>query len=393
MLDYARSDTHFLLYCYDMVRNELLAREAKNPEHGPMAKTLAESKETALRLYVKDTYDPETGAGQSGWGWFLKKNNFNLDPRQTEVLKAIHIWRDYVARDEDESHHYLMPKHVMLNLARSMPEDAPSILAMAGNASQPLRMRASELAGKIREAKAKVSDEEVKAFSAHRLVAYDAPTRVITPQSLPSGNVDVFANTDAHLKGNSTTFWGSALGSSKWADSSEKGDIRFNVPLPQLTATIFVTADTIIKKEPEQPYYEYKKAAIVEKPVDSVIVVKEVGGGRKRHAEPTDFISQQETVGLDSEAREHKKKKRKERKEKAAEEEAEEEESKPFAPVDYENAPSILHGVAKAVKEEKKGRRPNKGKAAFNPYSTQGDAPKGVRKRKTETTGRSSTFK
>lgn len=40
---------------------------------------------------------------------------------QTSILKAILKWRDHVARVEDESHHYIMPNHVLFSVASYMP--------------------------------------------------------------------------------------------------------------------------------------------------------------------------------------------------------------------------------------------------------------------------------
>jgi exosome complex exonuclease RRP6 len=127
MLNYARSDTHFLLYIYDNLRNALLDRSqaasqsqsglqtsASSPlERGLLGQALARSAETSLRVYTKEPYDALGGSGQSGWDKLAKKWNkvaltaggpgVGVGAMQREVYRCVHGWRERVAREEDES--------------------------------------------------------------------------------------------------------------------------------------------------------------------------------------------------------------------------------------------------------------------------------------------------
>lgn len=134
MLDYARSDTHFLLYIYDNLRNALLDRALSQsqlsmavddendlastsksypPNQNLIREVLAKSEETSLRVYEKEYYDIEGGTGGNGWDTLAKKwNKINLYASSTttgipgmqkDIYKRIHSWRDTVAREEDES--------------------------------------------------------------------------------------------------------------------------------------------------------------------------------------------------------------------------------------------------------------------------------------------------
>ena len=40
---------------------------------------------------------------------------------QTSVLKALLKWRDFAARIEDESPHFIMPNHVLFTMSSNMP--------------------------------------------------------------------------------------------------------------------------------------------------------------------------------------------------------------------------------------------------------------------------------
>jgi exosome complex exonuclease RRP6 len=120
MLFYARSDTHFLVYIYDNLRNALLDRaqtsppeassipQNRDPAHALVYEVLSQSEETARRLYEKEVYDPE-GGGPGGWDNLARKwNKGKLTDAapgsvEKEVYKGLHAWRDKVAREEDES--------------------------------------------------------------------------------------------------------------------------------------------------------------------------------------------------------------------------------------------------------------------------------------------------
>jgi len=121
MLKYARADTHFLLYVYDNLRNALLDRavlrsaspttsRAGSPTTPDafVQEVLSRSTETALRAYSLEPYD-EGGTGSNGWDLLARRWNkpaLGIDgvpSVQREVFRALHVWRDRVAREEDES--------------------------------------------------------------------------------------------------------------------------------------------------------------------------------------------------------------------------------------------------------------------------------------------------
>jgi exosome complex exonuclease RRP6 len=133
MLQYAQSDTHFLLYIYDHLRNELLAMASRPPSPAPAAaneeasgstsrqhtpetnpqrslrRVLEASADTALGVYSRDNYDPVTGKGSGGWRMGRKKFLAKAQYGTLEGLVFIrmHQWRDRVARELDESPQYV----------------------------------------------------------------------------------------------------------------------------------------------------------------------------------------------------------------------------------------------------------------------------------------------
>ncbi|TYJ57578.1 hypothetical protein B9479_001660 [Cryptococcus floricola] len=132
MLHYARSDTHYLLFVYDNLRNALIEKSSRPPS--PVAgeesmtlasarpnpqeairKVLERSADTALRMYERDTYDVEAGKGSGGWlsagkKWLPKGG---LDEEVGWVWRRMHDWRDGMARELDESPFYIMPQNML----------------------------------------------------------------------------------------------------------------------------------------------------------------------------------------------------------------------------------------------------------------------------------------
>ena len=134
MLAYARSDTHFLLYIYDNLRNALLDRASSrsqsriletpqpqanisssnfDPRHSLLREVLSRSEETSLRLHQTENYDDDEGTGPGGWDTIARKWNkvafTKVAHRSTpkSIYLRIHAWRDQVAREEDESTAYV----------------------------------------------------------------------------------------------------------------------------------------------------------------------------------------------------------------------------------------------------------------------------------------------
>ncbi|KZT28826.1 hypothetical protein NEOLEDRAFT_1057691 [Neolentinus lepideus HHB14362 ss-1] len=183
MLEYARSDTHYLLYIYDNLRNALLDRSlsaansrAQSPasphisDSPPVAKdvllreVLKRSEETALRLYESEVYDEEEGTGPGGWDTLARKWNKvalsrdawdgpsnSVDRMKRAVYKFVHAWRDRVAREEDESTRYILPNHYIFQLAERPPADMVALLAAFQPVPPVIKRRAKELLDGIKD--------------------------------------------------------------------------------------------------------------------------------------------------------------------------------------------------------------------------------------------------
>ncbi|KAJ2756204.1 exosome nuclease subunit [Coemansia pectinata] len=217
MMRYARADTHFLLHIFDRMRNDLVQRGARlvgedvatpgTPHFGqlaggidrvqsaaqPMQVVLQRSTQTALTVYVKDSYDADTGMGPGGWAQLLRKWRQPLTPAQFSVLRALHAWRDACARDEDESTRYVLPNHMLFALATKSPADVPALLAACHPTPPPVRMHAADLVALIARARSAAESRIPEALAHEEAPRPVAPvhTRFADPVDEPVEPVDV----------------------------------------------------------------------------------------------------------------------------------------------------------------------------------------------------------
>ncbi|KAJ1979417.1 exosome nuclease subunit [Dimargaris xerosporica] len=177
MAAYAQSDTHYLLYIYDCMKNELLAKAADGKVRKPHTLSEAEralpevkggapeslvkvvlqrSEGTALQVYRKDGYDAETGKGENGWSRMLHRYPQQYSDQQMAVFKALHKWRDQTAREEDEGLRYVLPNHMLLLIAKQMPTEVAALLGICNPVPPLVRMYAADLVALIARTRAAV---------------------------------------------------------------------------------------------------------------------------------------------------------------------------------------------------------------------------------------------
>lgn len=121
LLKYAQQDTHFLLYIFDMMTNDLL--RAANGKTNLLRTVYMDSKIISRKRYVKPVITED-----SHKDLYLKSKR-SFDNRQLYALREIFAWRDKIARLEDESYPYVLPNHMLLQICESLPREMQGILA------------------------------------------------------------------------------------------------------------------------------------------------------------------------------------------------------------------------------------------------------------------------
>ncbi|TKA71609.1 hypothetical protein B0A55_07258 [Friedmanniomyces simplex] len=426
LFDYARSDTHYLLYIFDNMRNELIQRSdltKPNREGDKLWDVLQKSSETALQRYEHPTYDTELGQGPMGWYKLLARTPALLSKEQFAVFRAVHKWRDDVAREQDDSVHFVLPNHHVFSLAKQMPETKEGVLSTAHPASQTVRLRVDEILAVVRRAKeaGKEGDEMMDVLKrvepqlprkiAREVAASHSVAAFVPKASSPAVNSAVSSSSTLPLRSVTSTFWGSALGSNAQQErhgfSTAAPSISLTVPLPPLTAEIFAdppeTTYTPVKAMSPEPA---PMEALEDEGHDDIFILKQLGKKRKRaalDAEPRDAMmdgmaanNDEVTIMPDSDterAREKAERKKARKEAKRAQRAAggldyDEPAVDDQEPFDYTSAPSILHPPRES-REEARERR----KKVVNPYAKSADVPKALGRVQKERSGRSMTYK
>jgi exosome complex exonuclease RRP6 len=424
LLDYARSDTHFLLYIFDHMRNELIERSdfaVPDHERDKIWDVLSKSSETCLQRYENPIYDPDLGQGAMGWYKLIHRNPVDFTPQQFAVFRAVHKWRDDVAREQDDSANYVMPNHNIITLAKSPPTSREELITLLHNRTRTIRERAGELLAVIAQAKiigengptmsAVLSQMEPRAYR-KPLLNHDSPKSMPVSKPPPVA-VPTSLNPALPLRSASSSFWGSVWDGSLWQQKREfsvASGVSLALPLPPLTAEVFANADEQHIAESVQSKNDISEKPIpkqVEEPVDEdVFVLKDLSRKRK-HTDRTDSLAAQsneisieDNSGLTSKARkaqdraERKKAKRLQREIEQgnsidAEIGGDINEDAGDIPFDYASAPSILNPPREDFASAKERRKKEK---QLNPYAKALDAPKGLPRAQKEKAGRTMTF-
>lgn len=441
MFNYARSDTHFLLYVYDNMRNELIDKSNTSQEGGDLVEvTMSRSKEETLQRYERPFYDIQRGSGPMGWYNMLCRTPALFNREQFSVFRAVHQWRDQIAREEDESVHVIIPKHVLYKIAREMPVNMPTLLGCSHPISKSFECRKSEILAVIKKARImgkKGPDMEESMLSMQPVTADRLSKANGAKHMFPALAIASMAALppQLHYKSNrlpaqsrDSLFWGSTVPNNMDPGPVAhvpEGSLCLALPMPQLTAEVFkdtkaagANADERSQTSPgarvEHQYVKDRKPK-----ADGVFVVKEAGAPRRckvnhppnaiysrpernaadhaqEHADEVDTprtieneAQQDQNTRVLSETKEEKRARRLESKRLKeglrGDEDGKSQRPREVEPFDYANAPSVLHA-------QRNSNRMVTGKE-INPYAKSSDAPKGVRKANKEQEGKSFTFK
>lgn len=433
LFEYARADTHFLLYVYDNMRNELVEKsDFSDPEKNKVQDVLQKSKETALQRYEHPIYDIELGFGNMGWHRLILRTPAQFSAQQFAVFKAVHQWRDNLSRQEDESPLFIMPNHAVFSVARAMPADKPALFLAIQHVSHILKQKADDLLSIINDAKQdglsgpelndvlKTIDDMKEARYAQSETPKKTETALVAPAPQFAPLLGTVPTATPAVRAPASKFWGKLWHANMTHQDRPMSTLSVDLalPLPPLTAEIFASgtgvSDAATPKN-EQPKHTFvpKEDRPQEDTRADVFVLNQLGGKKRKRTEAPEAPEAAQSpavpaldpmhddeimIDQDSEeairAREKaakkalKKQKKREEAARAANPDAEAE------PVfDYANAPSVLHANNDHGKKGKKDKKEKKKKnPQFAPFSGMTDAPKGLPRAQKEAAGRSRTF-
>lgn len=311
MFDYARSDTHFLLYIYDNMRNELIEKSDPTIPNGNLIYEVGEkSKVVSLQRYEHPIYDEKYGQGSNGWYnmLFRQPNQFNKE--QFAVFRAVHQWRDQLARTEDESTNHILQRNVLFKIATEMPMDKVALSRCLKTVHQSARAHMDQLVEVVR--KAKLAGATGPGFTDIILPAKpvtEAPKRILplaarrpkyvtstTDNSIPDITLVPTPQSSILSSTSKSRFWGLTLEqctplAHQYKDKikTQRENIRLAIPLPPLTAQVFEDKSSaeLLNQHSDagaMAEVQYIKERKPKEEQSTIFVVKEVGGSRKRRA-------------------------------------------------------------------------------------------------------------
>ncbi|KAL7928754.1 ribonuclease H-like domain-containing protein [Trichoderma chlorosporum] len=157
MMYYARSDTHYLLYIYDRIRNDLVQlSDRTKPEKDLISIVLKKSRELSLSRHENLEFNEETGEGSRGWYNFVLKNpHFAYKSDQFAVFRALWKWRDTTARTEDENPNFVLGTSNLTEIARTNPPDAKALHSLLPLTAPLARSKVNQIWSQIQEEKVK----------------------------------------------------------------------------------------------------------------------------------------------------------------------------------------------------------------------------------------------
>ncbi|XP_036960966.1 exosome component 10 [Acanthopagrus latus] len=137
MVQYARTDTHYLLYIYDCVRAQLL--DFNHGQPGLLQSVWSKSKDISLKKYVKPIYTEES------YLEVQRKQKRSFNTQQLTAFRLLFAWRDKLARQEDESTGYVLPTHMMIKISEELPKEPQGIIACCNPVPPLVRQQVNEL--------------------------------------------------------------------------------------------------------------------------------------------------------------------------------------------------------------------------------------------------------
>lgn len=177
MVKYAREDTRYLLYIYDQMKQELLAESATSRSN-MLFEALQNSSKICLQVYDK----PQALEADALPLLDRLKGTVGLaapSELQQRVFKALYLWRDQVARREDESTAYVLPNHALMKLTKHLPTRSDALFRTCHPVPALIRKHAHEITSMISSEQTKLATEEVQQVASEQTVAPAVPTKKV----------------------------------------------------------------------------------------------------------------------------------------------------------------------------------------------------------------------
>ncbi|RLU22965.1 hypothetical protein DMN91_005243 [Ooceraea biroi] len=320
MMKYAREDTHYLLYIKDMLKNELI--DAANGKTNLLKVVFDKSTDICKRTYVKPVWSEESCMNM------YRKEPRAFNNKQMYAFMELHKWRDLVAREEDDSVDYVLPKQMLFNISDTLPREMQGILACC-NLIPPLvrqnllkihkivlKAREQPLVKSIPEADIRqrsMQQNHVVDFGNSLFKLHDIPSgtepRADLPCLLDKNGVMQPSKANKHqaVKHTVTVFDSPVMSENEESKDSSGKKAIFVSPFMRYKRVIPMVADQEAKEREKELKKEVEEQRLNEGVSEECISKNEIDESKERVYEHFKQISQ--TVTTDDQASSKKKKK------------------------------------------------------------------------------------
>lgn len=141
-IQYAKMDVHYLLCLEDILKNELISEDnltsSRDSRMTSYSKAVQKSNDLALNLFKKISSKDAATAASLQLIRKLHDANGKHDEQDSclrstnhlllSAVYALCLWRDRIARKEDESTEYILPNKILLVLAQQRPNCEEELL-------------------------------------------------------------------------------------------------------------------------------------------------------------------------------------------------------------------------------------------------------------------------
>ncbi|XP_072758066.1 exosome complex component 10 homolog [Anoplolepis gracilipes] len=184
LIKYAREDTHYLLYIKDMLKNELI--KTANGKSNILKAVYDRCTDLCKQRYEKPIWKKENVMNM------YRKSQKSFNNKQMYALTELHRWRDITAREEDDSIGYVLPNHMLLNIAETLPREMQGILACCNPIPPLVRQNVLKLHKIVLKAREQplvmsVPEQDIRQRPTQQNHAVDSGTPLYMPHDIPSG--------------------------------------------------------------------------------------------------------------------------------------------------------------------------------------------------------------
>lgn len=184
LMKYAREDTHYLLHIKDVLKNALI--DIANGQINILEAVYNRSTEICKKTYIKPVWKEKSCM------IMYRKSQKMFNNRQLYALKELHKWRDQTAREEDDSIAYVLPNHMLLNIAETLPREMQGILACCDSIPPLVRQNLLKLHKIILKAREQplikpIIEEDIRQRLTQRSSVNNSEVWVHSRHDIPSG--------------------------------------------------------------------------------------------------------------------------------------------------------------------------------------------------------------